>query len=224
MPPFAISCRSCLGPRCSGPNGALANGRSQPMEMIREGLLRLWVICTILFLAAVGAWFYRPFEKEFHRADLAEQIRSSATPLVPIACGEARGASGSDYLSDVDDGNCWYALPKFRANYPEYERLADQELVTTMVRKVGWLGGPPPPLDPAPGAWCHRPRDTAFCAALGLGGAAAGRAALPAPRRHSIGPRQEYHLWLRLFGNATLQLNLRCFRSGLLPIRSNIPS
>jgi hypothetical protein len=130
------------GPPMLGTNGALTNGRSQPMEMIREGLLRLWVISTILFLAAVGAWFYRPFEKEFHRADLAEQIRSSATPLVPIACGEARGASGSDYLSDVDDGNCWYALPKFRANYPEYERLADQELVATMVRKVGWHGGP----------------------------------------------------------------------------------
>src|SRR3954462_5603053 len=86
------------GPPMLGTNGALTNGRSQPMEMIREGLLRLWVISTILFLAAVGAWFYRPFEKEFHRADLAEQIRSSATPLVPIACGEARGASGSDYL------------------------------------------------------------------------------------------------------------------------------
>lgn len=129
-------------------NGALANGRSQPMEMIREGLLRLWVICTILFLAAVGAWFYRPFEKEFHRAAFAGQIQSSATPLVPIACGEARGARGSDYLSDVDDANCWYALPKFRANYPEYARLADPELVTTMVRKVGWRGGPRRPWIP----------------------------------------------------------------------------
>src|SRR5262245_17068528 len=79
------------------------------MEMIREGLLRFWVICTILFFAAVGAGFYRPFEKEFHRADFAEMVRNSATPLIPIACSEARGARETDYLSDVDDANCWYA-------------------------------------------------------------------------------------------------------------------
>jgi len=118
------------------------------MEMIREGLLRLWVICTILFLAAVGAWFYRPFEKQFHRADFAEQILSSATPLVPIACREARGTPGTDYRSDVDDANCWYALPKFRDNYPEYARLADNDLVATMVAKVGWRGGPHRPWIP----------------------------------------------------------------------------
>jgi hypothetical protein len=118
------------------------------MEMIREGLLRLWVICTILFLTAVGAWFYRPFEKEFHRAEFAEEITSSATPLVPVACREARGRRDTDYLSDVDDANCWYALPKFRANYPEYGRLPDRELVTTMVQKVGWRGGPRRPWIP----------------------------------------------------------------------------
>jgi hypothetical protein len=72
------------------------------MEMIREGLLRLWVICTILFFAAVGAWFYRPVEKQFHRADFAEHIRNSSEPLIPVVCGEARGAGGTDYAIDVD--------------------------------------------------------------------------------------------------------------------------
>src|SRR5262245_52082534 len=118
------------------------------MEMIREGLLRFWVICTILFFAAVGAWFYRPFEKEFHRADFAEMVRNSATPLIPIACGEARGARETDYLSDVDDANCWYALPNFRANYPEYAGMPDRELVANMVQKAGWRGGPHRPWMP----------------------------------------------------------------------------
>jgi hypothetical protein len=118
------------------------------MEMIREGLLRLWVICTILFFAAVGAWFYRPIEKQFHRADFAENIRNSPEPLIPIACGEARGAGGTDYVIDVDAANCWYALPKFRRFYPEYKDASDRELVATMVQKVGWHGGPRRPWIP----------------------------------------------------------------------------
>ena len=42
----------------------------------RGSLLRFWVICTILFFAAVGAWFFRPVQKEFERADFAERIRA----------------------------------------------------------------------------------------------------------------------------------------------------
>jgi cbb3-type cytochrome oxidase subunit 3 len=118
------------------------------MEMIREGLLRFWVICTILFFAAVGAWFFRPVQKEFERADFAERIQSSATLLVPIACREARGVAGSDYLNDIDRANCWYDLPKLRKLYPEYKDTPDGALAAAMIQKVGWRGGPRRPWIP----------------------------------------------------------------------------
>ena len=118
------------------------------MEMIREGLLRFWVICTILFIAAVGAWFFRPVQKEFQRADFAERIRNSATPLVPIACREARGVRDADYAGDIDNANCWYELPKFRRLYPEHKDTPDGALAAAMVQKVGWRGGPRPPWIP----------------------------------------------------------------------------
>ena len=175
------------GPPMLGTNGALTNGRSQPMEMIREGLLRLWVISTILFLAAVGAWFYRPFEKEFHRADLAEQIRSSATPLVPIACGEARGASGSDYLSD---GTTAIAGMRCRSSAPTIPNMSAWPIRSSSrpwsARWVG-LADPRRPWIPL---LCSVPSPSRyrFLRCSGLGGAAAGRAVLPAPRRHPIGP------------------------------------
>ena len=118
------------------------------MEMIREGLLRIWVICTILFFAAVGAWFFRPVQKEFQRADFAERIGSSAVPLIPIACREARGTAGVDYLSDIDQRNCWYDLPKFRSFYPEYRGTPDGALAPAMIKRVGWRGGPRRPWIP----------------------------------------------------------------------------
>ena len=118
------------------------------MEMIREGLLRIWVICTILFFAAVGAWFFRPVQKEFQRADFAERIGSSAVPLIPIACREARGTAGVDYLSDIDQRNCWYDLPKFRSFYPEYRGMPDGALAPAMIKRVGWRGGPRRPWIP----------------------------------------------------------------------------
>jgi cbb3-type cytochrome oxidase subunit 3 len=118
------------------------------MEMIREGLLRIWVICTILFFAAVGAWFFRPVQKEFQRADFAERIQSSAAPLIPIACRDARGTAGADYRSDIDQRNCWYDLPKFRIFYPEYQGTPDGALAAAMIERVGWHGGPRRPWIP----------------------------------------------------------------------------
>jgi hypothetical protein len=56
--------------------------------------------------------------------------------MVPVDCSEARGKVLSDY-SKEKDGLCWYEMPKFRAQYTEYNDLKDDQLSDRLYKKAG---------------------------------------------------------------------------------------
>jgi hypothetical protein len=100
---------------------------------VRRGLLRLWLVSAVLWVLVVGAVSFTEVRDEFVKA---RQMRLPAGAVwdVPVECGQARG-SGSDYR--VDRNTCWYGMPKFRAWYPEYKDLTDDELARKLYEKAG---------------------------------------------------------------------------------------
>jgi len=87
----------------------------------------------VLFVVATVALSYTEILNEF----LWSQPPNVAgwTPLLPVACDQARGAMDNDY-SDSED-LCWYEVPKFRKLSPGYRDLSDQELNKRLYAKAG---------------------------------------------------------------------------------------
>ena len=129
--------------------------------MIKEGLFRLWVISAILFLAAAGAFFFRPVMAEFDKAGFAKSIQGSPVPMLPVACDGARGIKGRDFLTGWNGAICWYDIGKFRLLYPEYKDLPDAELARLMAQRAGWK---PDQIRP----WVSLAKVTAFIVAIPL--------------------------------------------------------
>ena len=100
---------------------------------MRRGLLRLWTVSSIIWVAAVGVFTY---------ADIGKLPETPSSPLgfipyLPMRCaGDLHGVAGSDYKREKD-GLCWYAIDKFRALYPEYNDLDDETLMDKVYAKAG---------------------------------------------------------------------------------------
>jgi hypothetical protein len=109
---------------------------------LRRGLFRLWIIFACLFVFAVGIASTRGIREEFSKASTAKKWGWAL--VVPVDCSQARGEVGSDY-SKEKDGLCWYEMPKFRAQYPEYKDLNDDQLSD---RLYGQAGIPVTPIRP----------------------------------------------------------------------------
>lgn len=117
-----------------------------------------------LFVIAVGVASYSEIRNTFE----VENLTSRDISMVPTDCSEARGTSGSDYVTlnhtalgaltneqlqffehllellgkeedgaRLKDGLCWYEMPKFRSQYPEYESLSDDQLSNRLYEKAG---------------------------------------------------------------------------------------
>jgi hypothetical protein len=100
---------------------------------LRRGTFRLWVIFTALFIIATAALSFNDIRIAFlwsHPPDVA-----GWRALLPVVCDQARGLAGNDYSSS--DGLCWYESPKFRALYPEYHDLSEQELDKRLYAEAG---------------------------------------------------------------------------------------
>ncbi|MGO8218869.1 hypothetical protein ACC746_31260 [Rhizobium ruizarguesonis] len=110
---------------------------------IKRGLFRLWLVCGLLFAAAIMFFSYEQIVSEFRKSNLLAEIPANATALIPVTCKDARGALGVDYELDKDvkektpDALCWYMMKKFRANYPQYADLSDEDIVTKTYGDVG---------------------------------------------------------------------------------------
>lgn len=107
---------------------------------IRRGVLRLWVIFSMLFVLGVSVSSYRTIQEEFAAATrardsfaiIAKQL--GGTMLLPIDCVEIRGDT-ADY--SMDQGHCWYTVSRFRELFPEYKDLADVDLSDRLYAKAG---------------------------------------------------------------------------------------
>jgi hypothetical protein len=133
---------------------------------IRRGLLRMWLVVSGLFIAGVFVHFASEIRNDFVSTALREHMRSSGA-LVPVPCGNARGAAGADYETGLPEQRwpwesygadpmplCWYRLPRFHALYAEYSDLTDDVLTkrlydkadfkmteTAPWRTVAWVSG-----------------------------------------------------------------------------------
>src|SRR5258706_10527890 len=105
---------------------------------LRRGFFRLWLVASVVFALGTGAFFFEPVHKEFQR-DSAEDWPGS--PMIPVFCKDTRGEDGNDYerllLEEGRTDLCWYQMPKFRRNYPEYNDLSEKELSHRMYIRAG---------------------------------------------------------------------------------------
>lgn len=105
---------------------------------IRQGLFRLWVVFSALFLLVVSVASYDGIREEFKIANTdydAMAREAGGYTLLPADCGIARGNSGSDY--SLDKGLCWYKTEDFRRLYPEYKDIGDRFLAEKLYAEAG---------------------------------------------------------------------------------------
>ena len=110
---------------------------------VRRGLFRLWIIFACLCVIAVGLVSYSDIYDEFKKASTRND-EWSAYLMLPVDCSEARGTLSSTY-SKEKDGLCWYDMRQFRAQYPEYKDLKNDELHDRLYAKAGITITPPHP-------------------------------------------------------------------------------
>ena len=99
----------------------------------RRGLFRLWLVFSALFIVAITVLALPSVRNEFERARLPLQWPGHL--LVPADCTKARGKIGVDYeqLGQL----CWYKMEQFRAQFPEYNGLTDDDLSNRAFNKAG---------------------------------------------------------------------------------------
>jgi hypothetical protein len=100
---------------------------------IRRGLIRLWLVCSALFVVAVFGLSYDRLINEFQ-----DPWWDVGILMIPIKCEQTRGIKTVDYTNDIGrSDHCWYELPKFRKHFPEYMDLSDADLSDRLYQKAG---------------------------------------------------------------------------------------
>jgi hypothetical protein len=105
---------------------------------VRQGLFRLWLVLSTLFIIFVGVAYYGLIREEFRIANTdwdAFYKEYGGTSLLPTTCDKARGSLGRDYTKT--QGLCWYTPEDFRRLYPEYNDLSDRSLAEKLYARVG---------------------------------------------------------------------------------------
>lgn len=107
----------------------------------RQGLLRLWIAVSTLWILGVGAFAWPIVADEISRHNYFDQFEA-----MPIECRNARGTAGVDYqMPSANSPLCFYDEAGFRKTYPEDKR--DWE--TIMVSQHAYLSLPyTPPARP----------------------------------------------------------------------------
>lgn len=105
---------------------------------MRQGVFRLWVVASVLFVIGVTVASYSEIREEFKIANtdydsLAKEFGGYS--LFPNFCVKARGTAGIDY--SMDNGLCWYKIEDFRRLYPEYKDMSDRALSEKLYAHVG---------------------------------------------------------------------------------------
>lgn len=111
----------------------------------KRGLLRLWAVVSVVFIAVVSLDGYHTVTSEFGAYQLQiskawqyDELakRYNGEKLLPVLCGPTlRGKINSDYRIDPGNSGCWYTMSKFRTFYPEYNDLNDIELSDNVYAK-----------------------------------------------------------------------------------------
>jgi hypothetical protein len=108
---------------------------------------RLWLVFSLLFVVAVGGWYYPKIATDLRDARAIEDLGPNEkavpglAPMLPVECKNARGAEGVDWVR-LKGPSCWYQMARFRALYPEYKDLSDDALTNRLygeaARRRAW--------------------------------------------------------------------------------------
>lgn len=96
---------------------------------LRRGTFRLWLVLSALSVIVVAVIEFPSIRDEFRHVQSEKELSDKWgwAELLPADCAIARGKLNTDYTRDKD-GQCWYEMPKFRALFPEYKDLKDDDL------------------------------------------------------------------------------------------------
>ncbi|CAN7680355.1 hypothetical protein LJR235_005369 [Pararhizobium sp. LjRoot235] len=109
---------------------------------IKRGLFRLWLVLSAVFVIVVLTFSFNNVKQEFDKGQLLSEIPENAEAMVPVYCYQTRGAIKADYTLDSGQSEerpwdkCWYGMKKFRALFPEYKDLDEEQLTTQMYTAV----------------------------------------------------------------------------------------
>ena len=114
---------------------------------VRRGLFRLWLVASLLWVAAITAIGWGEVSKD--RWITGDPFwESSALAALPVRCEDARGVANVDYKSDpaVEPWNrylspsnaCWYDEARFRVLWPEYADMKHFDLSRQLYKSLGW--------------------------------------------------------------------------------------
>lgn len=114
---------------------------------IRTGLLRLWVVATLIWVPAIIVTNWTNIRQD---EAWAPQPRLDNNPFaqLPVPCTDARGVKGEDYIvRDAAEpwnryrntlGACWYTQNHLRELYPEYADVPYAALRGRLYEQLGW--------------------------------------------------------------------------------------
>jgi hypothetical protein len=108
----------------------------------RRGLFRLWIVGAVLFVFAITLVSYGVIKQQFEETGFQQWAEAHSEMVLPVLCGNVRGVAGTDYSTKQGQtpgpwdiyskpnpyDNCWYTMSEFRALFPEYNDLSDNEL------------------------------------------------------------------------------------------------
>ncbi|MGO8468353.1 hypothetical protein AB9F45_27720 [Rhizobium leguminosarum] len=129
---------------------------------IKRGLFRLWLVLSIIYMAAAYFITWPGIRAEFEKAEF--KAATAGDPiLVPTLCANARGTekdfSREKFPTEQNPfDTCWYEMPKFRALYPEYKDLSDDALSDKLYTKMSL----PFKHEPEPRPWEYLGNISAF--------------------------------------------------------------
>src|SRR5712672_1386389 len=91
-----------------------------------------------IYVLAIAGLSYSDVTREFGKASM--DFSQYGTMLVPLDCNSARGRVTDDYtVAKVTPfaSLCWYELPKFRALFPETQKMTDSEVSDSYYTRAG---------------------------------------------------------------------------------------
>jgi hypothetical protein len=95
---------------------------------LRRGLLRLWVLASLLWCAGMTIKAFDDFRHDKTPID-------ALPALYPVQCEYRRGIEPKDF--EQKEGRCWYSPSSFRRLYPEYADIEDHALAEALYKKAG---------------------------------------------------------------------------------------
>lgn len=118
---------------------------------LKRGLLRIWLVLSVLLVIAVCALSYDNMKKAFDEAAVIDMVKGDQI-IMPVLCGQARGIAGKDYTTKANQSpgpwdtyskpnpfdTCYYmSVSDYRRLFPEFASMPENSLVKKVYADAG---------------------------------------------------------------------------------------